>query len=275
MWQTEYARIEVAADRERNSLQAQLQVAREKAGELPNYLDNAHCKKNMSEPPPQLAGEYERLEIELDSAVISAGDAEAAVEAGGTTPTLLDRARAAGPDSGSVAPPPLLMTGSLGMSLAAGVPTSARRRLRQTILLAKELNRSQAEASELRRLLAEARVDAEDLRSADAAIRAQLDAVTGPQVRSDVDHAIRSTPAILRILRPFLQEYLIAQLRAREVELKRTQAALEAARAEAATARSAVQHVEAGRRALEDELQRLVAGRSEVGALAELVKVRV
>jgi hypothetical protein len=59
------------------------------------------------------------------------------------------------------------------------------------------------------------------------------------------------------------------------VELKRTQAALEAARAEAATARSAVQHVEAGRRALEDELQRLVAGRSEVGALAELVKVRV
>ena len=71
-----------------------------------------------------------------------------------------------------------------------------------------------------------------------------------------------------------MQEYLIAQLRAREIELKDTRSALEEARAELAAAQSTVLHIEAGRQGLEAELRRLLAGRSEVDALTELVKVR-
>lgn len=124
------------------------------------------------------AAEYERLEVELDSAIVRAGDADVGSDddAGDSPRPGTSGLRA---DGG-----PLLLTGSLGMSLAAGVPTSARRRLRQTILLAKELSRSQAEASELRRLLAAAKADNDELRGVDAGIRAQLDAVAGPQVRA-------------------------------------------------------------------------------------------
>jgi hypothetical protein len=159
--QTECTRLEITADRDKATLEAQLHAAREKAGE------------------------YERLEVELDTAIISAGNAEAAGEDDGAVTGSLRRTSSAAADAltpGGSRGPPLLMTGSLGMSLAAGVPTSARRRLRQTILLAKELSRSQAEATELRRLLAAARVDIEYLRTADESIRAQLDAVAGPQV---------------------------------------------------------------------------------------------
>ena len=69
-----------------------------------------------------------------------------------------------------------------------------------------------------------------------------------------------------------MQEYLIAQLRAREVELKQARVSLEEARIELAAAQSAVVHVESGRQGLENELRRLVAGKSEVDALASLVK---
>ena len=72
-----------------------------------------------------------------------------------------------------------------------------------------------------------------------------------------------------------MQEYLIAQLRTRELELKQTRASLGDARAELAAAQSAVVHVESSRQGLEDELRRHIAGRSEVDALADLVKVRM
>lgn len=215
------------------------------------------------------ASEYERLEVELDSAIVTAGHTEASHGEGAGM-----RGSDSSPRGGAslrVDGAPLLMTGSLGMSLAAGVPTSARRRLRQTILLAKELSRSQAEVSELTRLLAAARTDNDELRAVDSSIRAQLDAVAGPQVWS----ACLTLGQPLSKRTPYLvQEYLIAQLRAREIELKDTRSALEEARAELAAAQSTVLHIEAGRQGLEAELRRLLVGRSEVDTLTELVKVR-
>ena len=130
------------------------------------------------------ASEYERLEVELDSAIVTAGRTEASHGEGGGVRGSDSSPSGSGGASLRADGAPLLMTGSLGMSLAAGVPTSARRRLRQTILLAKELSRSQAEVSELTRLLAAARADNDELRAVDSSIRAQLDAVAGPQVWS-------------------------------------------------------------------------------------------
>jgi hypothetical protein len=245
----EHARLEASADRDRAALQTALDAERAKAAL------------------------YERLEAELDTAIVSAGHGEGAFAAGfsglggvagaggggdaaaggeeGASGCSAGSAAAGGGASASAASAAAqqqMYASSVGLSLATGVPTSSRRRLRQAVLLARELVQAQHDIGALKRQLAALQARHDEAAEEAARLRLTLEGVQGGP------------------------EYLVRQLRALEVELARSRAAADDARQQLAGARRMLQEVDAARQTAEADVRRLVASRQEVGDLAGMVQ---
>jgi hypothetical protein len=238
--QTEYARLDASADKELITLRASLVAEKER-----------------------LAA-YDRLEAELDDAILLAGHAEADGAAAPAEGALLwgasgavdaaagSEAAAAGASAGasrrSGGGPLHGLGSSLGLTLAAGAPTTARRRLRQTVLLAKELMQAQQEAAALKNRCTELETVAAAAREAADDSAAQLDAVRGPQA------------------------YAAQALRQKEQELRTARTEAARLREELSVVRRALMQLDTAREAAESELRRVAGSRREIDALADLVQ---
>lgn len=120
--------------------------------------------------------------------------------------------------------------------------------MRQAVLLAKELMAAQKEAGELRRQLAAATKSAADARAEAEEARLQLDAVRGPQ------------------------EYLIAQIRAKDAAAKDAQTRLDALSAQLQLVQQSLAHSEASRQSVEGDLRRVVSARRDIDTLVAVVQ---
>uniref|UniRef100_A0A7S4VC19 Uncharacterized protein n=1 Tax=Alexandrium monilatum TaxID=311494 RepID=A0A7S4VC19_9DINO len=130
----------------------------------------------------------------------------------------------------------------IGTTLASA-PTSAQRRIQQSLILAQELQRRTREASQARSQLGEAQ--AEVLR-----LREELEAV-----RKEVQYS--SEP----------QAYLLEALRRRENEALTLRRELKAREAEVEQCRQQVEHAVAARVQVEEDLKRLLAQRQHLDGL--------
>jgi hypothetical protein len=183
---------------------------------------------------------YERLEAELDTAIIAAGRGEgtnAEVAA-----ALLDNNNGEEGASGDQ-----LFRSSLGLTLASGIPTTSRRRLRQTITLARELSRAQKDVAALKKQLYELQRRQEATEDEASRLRIALDGVQGPP------------------------EFLVWQLRAQEVEIKQLRGQLDDHKAQIAGLKRTLTDVDSARQAAEGEVRKLSASRQDVQGITALV----
>lgn len=202
------------ARNEAEMLRKKVEVLREEFSAL-----EAESTRRSAQAEAQLAAErekvatYERLEVELDSAILTAGSA---AEGGGSDELAL---------------------------VGGSIPTAARRRVRQSILLAQRLLRSQSECEALKQRVVDTEKKLQEEREAREALEGTVETAKQPQA------------------------YLIQSIRQKDADIAALQRQVHSLTAELTRTRKSWQVALADKQAAEEDAARVLRDRQGLDAL--------